>query len=769
MYFFLSNLSFIDLCFSTTIVPKLLINTIALDKSISFLGCAAQMYFHLALGGTECIILAIMAYDRYVAICNPLRYNTIMDKTNCFKLAIGTWVTNFLNAAGYAISTFQLPFCKSNHVNHYFCEMPPLFRLSFVDTLVNEILVYISGGLVGLCAFLLTLISYIQIVTTILNIKSSKGRHKAFSTCASHLIVISFFYGTIVFMYLRPRHSYSPEKDRPVAILYTAVTPMLNPIIYSIRNKEVKSALRKILAKFRCAQNEISSRIACRAEVIQEKRSQIIRMMEQRAHQVAMEEDLEAALMDQWMEFQWLRQGGEFSKWLEGLVWEEIALDEQYDGASYRIATAIRLQAVVTELQLITNVREPATVQGTDSVSSTGAMVDQGVQPYPVGGDTIAKDKKAVGQKEMDCHIADAKENLHGSSHIHQPLEEKMGFTQEFLRNGPEAELGAERLNTKVHFNTFMDHSNQTSVNRFILLGLSSVSHLKPVYFLLFLVMYITTLTGNVLIIILVRIDFRLQTHMYFFLINLSFIDICFSSTIVPKLLVNTLAKDKSISFVGCAFQMYFHLALGATECIILAVMAYDRYTAICKPLHYNTIMDLKFCTCLAAGSWALSFLNSAFHAFLTFQLPYCKSNHIDHFFCEMPPLFHLSCRDTWFNEVAVYISGGLIALCSFLLTLLSYIHIISTILIIPSTQRRHKAFSTCVSHLTVVSLYYGTIIFMYLRPRSSYFLERDRALSILYTVVTPMVNPIIYSIRNKDVQRTLRRTFSIKCLAIFT
>ncbi|XP_071972430.1 olfactory receptor 5AP2-like [Engystomops pustulosus] len=306
-----------------------------------------------------------------------------------------------------------------------------------------------------------------------------------------------------------------------------------------------------------------------------------------------------------------------------------------------------------------------------------------------------------------------------------------------------------------------MGHLNQTTVKSFILLGLSSIPHLQAIYFLLFLIIYTITLSGNVLLIAVVRVNSHLHTPMYFFLSNLSVIDICFSSTIVPKLLVNTLSQDKSISFLGCASQMYFSLALGATECITLAVMAYDRYVAICNPLRYQIIIHKKLCVCLVVFSWTVSFLNAIIHAALTFKLPYCKSHHVNHFFCEMPPLFKLSCRDTLFNEVAVYISGGIIALCSFLLTLVSYVRIITSILKIRSSQGRHKAFSTCASHLTVVSLYYGTIMFMYLRPRHSYSPERDRVISILYTVVTPMLNPIIYSIRNKDVKGTLRKKFS--------
>ncbi|XP_071972489.1 olfactory receptor 5AR1-like [Engystomops pustulosus] len=308
-----------------------------------------------------------------------------------------------------------------------------------------------------------------------------------------------------------------------------------------------------------------------------------------------------------------------------------------------------------------------------------------------------------------------------------------------------------------------MNNVNHTLAKTFILLGLANTPGLQLIFFLLFLLMYTTTLSGNLLLIIMVRLHTSLQTPMYFFLSNLAFIDICFSSTIVPKLLASTISNNREISFVGCAMQMYFHLALGAAECLILAVMAYDRYIAICKPLQYNTIIDKKLCLSLVSGSWTFSFFICMVQAVLTFQLPFCKSNHLNHYFCEMPPLFRLSCRDTWINEIVVYIGGGIIALCSFILTLLSYVHIISTILNINSIKGRQKAFSTCGSHLTVVSLYYGTIMFMYFRPRSLYSPNRDRAVSILYTVVTPMLNPIIYSVRNKDFTGTIKKAISFK------
>ncbi|KAG8449935.1 hypothetical protein GDO86_016568 [Hymenochirus boettgeri] len=303
-----------------------------------------------------------------------------------------------------------------------------------------------------------------------------------------------------------------------------------------------------------------------------------------------------------------------------------------------------------------------------------------------------------------------------------------------------------------------MWHPNETFDNRFILLGLAEIPHQQALCVLILLNIYLLTLAGNILLITVVRINLNLQTPMYFFLTNLSVIDIGFSSTIVPKLLIITLAQDKSISFLGCACQMFFHIGLGSTECMILAVMAYDRYAAICKPLHYNSIMNKNFCICMASGSWIISFINSGFHVSLTFKLPFCKNRNINHFLCELPPILRLSCKDPWLNEIIVYAMASTYTICSFFLILISYVHIISTIVRIHSTKGRRKAFSTCTSHFSVVSVYYGTIMFMYLRPHSANSPNIDKAVSIIYTAVTPVLNPIIYSIRNKEVKLAIRK-----------
>ncbi|XP_044127358.1 olfactory receptor 1020-like [Bufo gargarizans] len=308
-----------------------------------------------------------------------------------------------------------------------------------------------------------------------------------------------------------------------------------------------------------------------------------------------------------------------------------------------------------------------------------------------------------------------------------------------------------------------VDNGNQTLVRSFILLRVSDIFELQIVFFLIFSMMYVITLSGNVLLITVVSLNRRLHTPMYFFLSNLSIIDICFSSTVVPEILLKTISKDRSISFVGCATQIYFHLALGGSECLLLAVMAYDRYTAICNPLHYRAIMDWRLCIGLVTGCWVISFINSFILTFLTFQLPFCKSNLISHFFCEMPPLLRLSCQDIRLNELAEYISGAIVHLGSFLLILLSYLCIIITVLKIRSNKQLQKVFSTCGSHILVVSLYFGTIMFMHLHPRSASSAEQDRVVTILYTVVTPMLNPIIYSIRNKDIKKAIRKAMHNK------
>ncbi|XP_049634953.1 olfactory receptor 5V1-like [Suncus etruscus] len=248
MYFFLANLSLLDISCPSATVPKMLDNLLTEQHSISFLGCAVQLYFLVALAGTEVFLLAVMAYDRYVAICFPLRYSLIMTKARCMQLTAATWAAGFLNSLLHTVFTFRLSFCKSTQVNQYYCDIPPVVALACSSTYVAEMLVLVVGGILGIGAYLITFVSYIYIISTILKIQSVEGKRKAFSTCASHLLVVCLFYGAAIFTYIRPNSSQnSPARDRLISMLYGVITPMLNPMIYSLRNTEVKNALRKVL------------------------------------------------------------------------------------------------------------------------------------------------------------------------------------------------------------------------------------------------------------------------------------------------------------------------------------------------------------------------------------------------------------------------------------------------------------------------------------------------------------------------------------------
>ncbi|XP_027674650.2 olfactory receptor 1038 [Chelonia mydas] len=306
-----------------------------------------------------------------------------------------------------------------------------------------------------------------------------------------------------------------------------------------------------------------------------------------------------------------------------------------------------------------------------------------------------------------------------------------------------------------------MEEGNHSEVTEFILSGLTDRPELQVPLFVVFLLIYGITLVGNGGMILLIMIDPRLQTPMYFFLSNLSFCDLCFSSIISPTMLLNFLAERKNIPYTACAVQLYLFLAFGDVGCLLLAVMAYDRYVAICNPLLYTVIMSRQLCKQLMAGVYALGVVDSMIHTCFTFRLSFCSSNIINHFFCDVPPLLALSCSDTRINEIVLFAFTCCIQVISFVTVLLSYVHIISTILKIRSAEGRRKAFSTCTFHLIIVVLLFGTIIFVYLRPTSSYSMDTNKVASVFCMLVIPMLNPLIYSLRNTEVKDALRRAMN--------
>ncbi|XP_050773545.1 olfactory receptor 5V1-like [Gopherus flavomarginatus] len=301
------------------------------------------------------------------------------------------------------------------------------------------------------------------------------------------------------------------------------------------------------------------------------------------------------------------------------------------------------------------------------------------------------------------------------------------------------------------------DARNQTGVSEFILLGFSDHPQVQLILFVAFASAYAVALLGNVSIITVICSQPGLHTPMYFFLVNLSLLDIgCVTST-VPQMLKNLLAQKKAISFQGCLAQMYFFTAFLATELLLLTGMAFDRYVAICHPLRYSLVMSWRTCCRLAVGVWASGFLISLPHTLSLLRLSFCGPNIINHFFCELPPLLQLSCSNTNYNQTLALVTDVFLGIGCFLLTLLSYVYIVSSVLKIRSAAGKRKAFSTCSSHVMVVTLFYSTVIYTYVRPPSAY-LDRDKAVAALYTMVTPLVNPLIYSLRNKEVKEAFKK-----------
>ncbi|XP_012789614.2 olfactory receptor 7D4-like [Sorex araneus] len=306
-----------------------------------------------------------------------------------------------------------------------------------------------------------------------------------------------------------------------------------------------------------------------------------------------------------------------------------------------------------------------------------------------------------------------------------------------------------------------MEAANQTDASHFLLLGLSEDPDMQPLLFGMFLSMYLVTVLGNLLIILASISDPHLHTPMYFFLSNLSFTDICFTSTTIPKMLVNIQTQSKAISYLGCLTQVYFFMLFAGLDNFLLSVMAYDRFVAICHPLHYMAIMNPRLCAYLVLMCWLVIFWVALFHILLMAQLTFCVGTEIPHFFCELAQVLKVACSDILVNSVALYVSTALLGMIPLGGILYSYSQIVSSLMRMSSSKGKYKAFSTCGSHLSVVSLFYGTGLGVYLSSAATDISMKSAVASVMYTVVTPMLNPFIYSLRNKDVKGALGRLLS--------
>ncbi|KAM6107552.1 uncharacterized protein FYN12_014504 [Phoenicopterus ruber ruber] len=568
MYFFLLNLSLLDLGSISTTLPKSMANSQWDTRAISYAGCAAQVFLFALSVGAEISLLTVMAYDRYVAICQPLHYGTLLGSRACVHMAAAAWGSGFLNAVLHTANTFSIPLCQGNALDQFFCEIPHILKLSCSDTYLREVvLLVITASLITVC-FISILLSYMQIFRAVLRIPSEQGRHKAFSTCLPHLAVVSLFIGTGLFAYLKPPSISSPDLDLLVAMLYSVLSPAMNPFIYSMRNQELKNALKKLMP-------------------------------------------------------------------------------------------------------------------------STGTHAQR---------------------QQM---------------------------------------------------------SNSSSITQFLLLAFADTWELHFLPFWLFLGIYLAALLGNGLIITTIACNHRLHTPMYFFLLNLSLLDLGCISTTVPKAMANSLWDIRDISYAGCAAQLFLFVFLLGAEYAFLTVMSYDRYVAICKPLHYGTLLGSRACAHMAAAAWGSGFLNAVLHTANTFSLPLCQGNAVDQFFCEIPHILKLSCSDAYLREVGLLILSCFLVFGCFVFIVVSYVQIFRAVLRIPSQQGRHKAFSTCLPHFAVVSLFISTATFAHLKPSSISSPSLDLVVAVLYSVVPPALNPLIYSLRNKEVKDAMWKLFGYMLLQI--
>ncbi|XP_051005574.1 olfactory receptor 502-like [Acomys russatus] len=309
----------------------------------------------------------------------------------------------------------------------------------------------------------------------------------------------------------------------------------------------------------------------------------------------------------------------------------------------------------------------------------------------------------------------------------------------------------------------FLKDGNHTAVTEFILLGLADDPVLRVILFTIILCIYLVTVSGNLSTILLIRASPQLHHPMYFFLSHLATVDIGYSSSVTPNMLVNFLVERNTISYLGCVIQLGSAAFFGTTECFLLAVMAYDRFMAICNPLLYSTKMSTQVCIQLVVGSYIGGFLNTSCFTFSFFSFLFCGPNIINHFFCDFAPLMELSCSDASVSGVVISFSAGTVTITTLLVIAISYVYILITVLKMRSTEGRHKAFSTCTSHLTAVTLYYGTVTFIYVMPKSSYSADQNKVVSVFYMVVIPMLNPLIYSLRSNEMKDALKRQLSKK------
>ncbi|KAM6148430.1 uncharacterized protein O8D03_018873 [Erethizon dorsatum] len=706
MYFLLSQLSLMDLMLICTTVPKMAVNFLSGRKSISLAGCATQIFFYVSLLGAECFLLAVMAYDRYIAICHPLRYTNLMSPKICRLMTAFSWILGSSDGIIDVVATFSFSYCGSREIAHFFCDFPSLLIHSCNDTSTFEEILFICCIVMIAFPVAIIIASYTRVILAIIHMGSGEGRRKAFATCSSHLAVVVIYYGTVMFMYIRPTSGRSPTWDKMVSAFYTILTPMLNPLIYSLRNREVSRAFRKMLSTcFHVVQ-------ICRTNTLPS-----------RGHQ----------------DNPW---GGGFEGQLEG---------ERGQGGS-KVGIPARAQMCG---------KQQRHSQGTSACASK-----EGVALCPQSGDAALCAGEAFDVWDTVMGRACGLSGCFRVSfirHRRRRLSRKRGREGRRFPEAKDPEFRRDSAPRRSPVSMISNLSrmawrNQTFSSDFILLGIFDHSPVHTFLFMLVLAIFTVACMGNTAMVLLIYLDTQLHTPMYFLLSQLSLMDLMLICTTVPKMAVNFLSGRKSISLAGCATQIFFYVSLLGAECFLLAAMAYDRYAAICQPLRYPVLMSQKLCVLLTASSWVLGSLDGIIVLTVALSFSYCDSLEIQHFFCDVAALLPLSCTDTSTFERLLFICCVVMLIFPVAVIITSYSCVLRAVVHMGSGESRRKAFATCSSHLLVVGLYYGAAMFMYMRPASKHTPQQDKMVSAFYAILTPMLNPLIYSLRNRDVSRGLMK-----------
>ncbi|XP_066485763.1 olfactory receptor 2AP1-like [Tiliqua scincoides] len=539
------------------------------------------------------------------------------------------------------------------------------------------------------------------------------GKQKAFSTCSSHLLVVIIYYGSLMGVYVLPGSNKVNGLPKVYSIFYTILTPMINPIIYSLRNKEVQLFGNTELKH----QTNITEFIL-----------------------LGFGEDqvLQILLFLAFLFICVMTMAGNI------LIILLVATDHHLQTPMYVFLGNLSCLEICCSSNVLPRILS-SFITGRKTLSINACLAQ-----HFFFASFGAVECYLLSVMSYDRYLAICSNKVNGLPKVYSIF-----YTILTPMINP---IIYSLRNKEMQSTAYAQWTNQTVVTFFILLGFGDLSQLQIPLFLVFVVIYIMTMTGNILIVALLLTDLHLQTPMYFFLGNLSFLEICYTSTIIPRMLASFLTGDKVISMSACMAQLYSFGTLAATECYLLAVMSYDRYIAICKPLRYSALMNWRISIQLATCSWVSGFLGSTVVIVLTSSLTFCKSNEIDHFFCDFPPLVKLSCSDTSLAETALLVVCSIISMFPIALTLTSYICIINTILKISTTMGKQKAFSTCSSHLIVVSVFYGSLLAVYLVPSADSSKTLNKIVSLFYTVLTPLFNPLIYTLRNKEVNQALKK-----------